>query len=268
MHPRATAAAVGGPVDKSPQSKDFTRTLTKPLGMSSLRAYVFLEMKRLRILGARAVAFGLVAALALPVAGNAAPDKPRVELKREDNVLRPLGSFTPSFIDGLGASQRAGSAVDARAFRFTPSGQPTDKRAITLGIRTRTIAAPDATRGTDESAGYDVGMALGTRGLALTGQVSKLDSGLTRREAVTVGLGYGRRHWTTALKFGAEDRSPRGAEPLLDRRYTVELGGAYSLRRNLSVGAGVRYRVAPEDAATRRQREQDGAAFVGAAVAF
>lgn len=225
-------------------------------------------MTPIRSLSTRALHVAIVAALALPAAAHAAPGKPRaeprVEIRRDDAaILRPLGSFTPSLIDGAGTA-----TADARAFRFTPAGRPNDRRAITLGVRTRTVALPEAIPGGERTDSYDVGMALGTRGVALTGQVSRLDAGIDRREAVSVGIGYGKRAWSTALKFGAEERAPRGAEPLLDRRYSVELGGAYTLRRNLSVGAGVRYRVAPEDAATRRQREQDGAAFVGAAVAF
>lgn len=178
-----------------------------------------------------------------------------------------LGSFTPSL---QSPTLRSRPGVNERAFRFTPSGQTGDRRGVTVDINTRALTAPTAVRSSERAAGYDLGVALGLRGVSLTGGMSKLDAGLARSESVSVGLGYGERDWNTSLKLGSEDRRARGAEPLdLDRRYSIELGGAYSLSQRFSLSGGVRYRLAPEGETPRvQQGEDDGAVFVGTAVSF
>jgi hypothetical protein len=225
----------------------------------------------------RGFALGLMglalAALAAPPAAWAQSTAPaaRTRLapaKPAAAPVKPLGSFTPSFGETAGIVPRAGASVDARQFRFTPSGGAGDSRAISLGVDTRVLAAPTATRGSDEPAGYEAGMALGIKGVSLTGRVARMDAGLQQRESVAVGLAYGRRDWQTMLRLGAEHQGPPGAAPLLDERnYSVELGGSYNVRRNIAVGANLRYRM-PEDPALRERAAQDGAAVVGAKVAF
>lgn len=211
----------------------------------------------------RALAAALVAALALPGAAVAATSKQRPEARRAAPAR--LGVFTPSLIDTAPGLARGGS--ETRLFRFTPSGKP--GRAATLGLRARQVPAADAVRAAEEAAGYDVDVSLGVRGVALTGQMSEVDDTLTRREAVALGLAYGRRDWSTQLKVGAEDARARGLDARFARRYSVEMGGAYQLRRNVAVGAGVSYRVLPENERLARGRvAEDGAAFVGAKVAF
>lgn len=227
----------------------------------------------------RGLALGLtglvLAALAAPAAGWAqpAPTAARakagmVPAKPATTPVRPLGSFTPSFGDTSGVVPRAGTSVDARQFRFTPSAGAGESRAISLGVDTRGLAAPTATRGSDEPAGYEAGVALGARGVALTGRVARVDAGLQQRESVDVGLAYGRRDWQTMLRLGAEHLGPPGTARLLDERnYWVELGGSYNVRRKIAVGANLRYRV-PENPALRERAAQDGAAVVGAKIAF
>lgn len=151
-----------------------------------------------------------------------------------------------------------------RVFRFTPSATP-QRRAVTVGARARAIAPA-----TSDQPGYDVGVALGLRGMALTGEAARIDTGLARRDAIALGIGYGRRDWQTRLRVGAEGAAVRGGNPANPgRRYSVELGGAYLVRQGVSVGAGVRYRVVPEDEAARlAQAEVDRAAYVGMGVAF
>ncbi len=220
------------------------------------------------MLFARAFAVTATAALALAtavpvVAATRAPVRVKVE------APRPLGAFTPSLIDAPGVSLRPGATVDARQFRFTPAGKNGEAHAVTLGLHTRAVTLPDATRDADQPAGYDIGMALGTRGIALSGGMRKLDAGVAQRQAVTLGLGYGRRDWTTSLRLGEEEGWARGAQDTLDRRYSVELGGAYTIARDVRLGAGVRYRVTPADAIDVDSRAPaDRSAFVGLGVAF
>ena len=187
---------------------------------------------------------------------------------KQSESPRPLGSFTPSLIDAPAVGLKPGSAA-AHSFRFTPSGKAGEKHAVTLATHAR-LASPtvDSARA-DAPSGYDIGMALGTRGLALSGAVKRTDSGLVQRDAVSLGLGYGVRDWTTTLKVGEETNLVRGAAALdPERRYSVELGGAYALGRDVKLGAGVRYRVVPGDSDAALKSVNDRAAFLGLGVAF
>ena len=177
--------------------------------------------------------------------------------------------FTPSLIDAPGLALKPGATVGARQFRFTPSGERRARHAVTLGVKARPVNLPEATpRLSDQPQGYDIGMALGTRGVAVSGAMSRVDAGLAQREAVTLGLGYGRHDWSTSLKLGEEDGWVRGAAtPIEDKRYSVELGGAYSVGRDVHVGAGVRYRVAP-DAEPQNRAPADRSAFLGLGIRF
>lgn len=218
------------------------------------------------------VGAALVVAIAAAAPASAAQRQDPARRDRADARLpvaaRMLGGFTPSVGDALGATARAGTGADLKTFRFTPSGQAGAAKGVTLGLRARPLAVPDIRRGADGSDGYDVGVALAARGMALTGSSTQIDTGLGRREAVSMGVGYGRRDWTAQLRVGEEREDVRGAARLgAERRYSVEAGGAVALGQLLSVGAGVRYRVAPEGRAVAA-RPDDRSAYLGLGVKF
>ena len=183
---------------------------------------------------------------------------------------RALGSFTPSVGDAVGAAVKPGTAPELKSFRFTPSGQVSKGKGVTVGTRSRALAAPDSRRGADEAAGYDMGVSVATRGLSVTGSSSKIDLGIASRESMSVGLGYNRKDWTARFTLGEDNERLRGPDALgTERRYSIELGGAYTLTRNLQLGAGVRYRAVPENSAEARERaEEDRAAYLGLGVSF
>ena len=189
---------------------------------------------------------------------------------RRAEPARVLGAFTPSLIDAPGLALKPGATVDGRQFRFTPSGKRGEAHAVTLGLRARAVTLPDATRVGNDPSGYDVGVAVGTRGLAFSGAMRKVDAGIAQRQAVTLGLDYGRHDWSTSLKLGEEEGWARGATPVgFDKRYSVEVGGAYSLGRDVKLGAGVRYRVPAGSAGDADDKNRaDRSAFVGLGVAF
>ncbi|MDT7933620.1 MAG: hypothetical protein RQ833_03320 [Sphingomonadaceae bacterium] len=222
-------------------------------------------------LGIAAVALAAAAAPAWAASTPAqeAARRARPAQQRTPVTTRALSTFTPSIGASAGASVTAGAGADLQSFRFTPSGQANPSKSFTLGMRARPLSVPDASHAPDEPAGYDVGVALGTRGVALTGQTTAVETGLARKEAVAVGLGYGRRNWTAQVKVGEERENLRGADKFgPQQRYSFELGGAYTITRSLSLGAGVRYRVAPETNADARARAEDRSAFLGLGVAF
>jgi hypothetical protein len=113
---------------------------------------------------------------------------------------------------------------------------------------------------------------VGWRQFALSGDVAKVDGGLlpVSREAAEVGLSYSGKKFTGRVQVGAEraDRSqPRILES--DESYSLDVGGSYSIARNLDVTGGVRYkierdRLQPLD----DQRRDSQAVYIGTAFRF
>lgn len=201
--------------------------------------------------------------------------------------LRPgtLGSFTPSILDPNRASTLAlpgrgplRAQTSERSFRFTPSGKVGDRKSVTLGITSRVLTTSDPVRtaadeGTTPS-GYNVGVSVGYKGFSLSGGYSKLDTGLSPllpRESVDVGLSYGGKSWKTSLQVGAEEGADLLPDSLgLERRYSVEFGGAYALTPRLSLSGGVRYRIDSLDNMPTRfdSDRSDSAVYLGTALSF
>jgi len=146
---------------------------------------------------------------------------------------------------GLGAGN-----FGAGAFRFTPSGSATSRRAVTVAVRARAVGRTEAAHalalpsdGLAPSA-YSLGASIGWKRFALSGDVAKVDGGLlpTSRESADIGLSYSGPRWATRLDLGAE-RSLNNRPTLgMDQTWSVGLGGSYALTRNLNVSGGVRYK--------------------------
>lgn len=210
--------------------------------------------------------------------------------------LRAIGlaSFAPSLVDagkfsftapGQSAANARLATVE-RAFRFTPSGKTDSRRAFSVGVTSRMVAmTPDTSRAAAPietaaatPAAYNVDLAMGWRNFAVSGGYSRsetlggtLPTSLTpRRDAVDVGVSYRGAGWKTSLQIAAESGAPVLLTPLtpltqspLDRRYSVEFGGAYLLTPQLAVTGGVRYKetVSPVDPMRRDQGVYLGTAF-------
>ena len=232
----------------------------------------------------------VIFAVALPCVASAAPRhpvKPRTSLDAAGDRLRAVGltPFAPPLIDSARFSFTAPGRTSTtrfdsteRSFRFTPSGQ-TARKAVTLGVTSRVVtASADASRNVaPESfavapAAYNVGLSVGWRGFAVTGGYSRLDAGVTalgpnHREAVDVGLSYRAKNWKTALQLAAESGSPLMLTPL-ERRYSVDLGGAYAVGPRLSLNGGVRYKLAPIAPGLLDTDRADQSVYLGTAFSF
>lgn len=205
-----------------------------------------------------------------------------------------LASFAPSFVDagkfsftapGQGAANARMATVE-RAFRFTPSGKGDSRRAFSVGVTSRIVAAvADTSRAAAPvetaavtPAAYNVDLAVGWRNFAVSGGYSRsetlggtLPASLTpRRDAVDVGVSYRGAGWKTSLQIAAETGAPTLLTPItplsplpLDRRYSVEFGGAYLLTPQLSLTGGVRYKTIDNtvDPLKRDQSVYFGTAF-------
>lgn len=202
-----------------------------------------------------------------------------------------LASFAPALIDSgkfsfTAPGQTAANArmqTVERAFRFTPSGKP-GSRSLSLGVTTRvTAAAVDPSRAAAvpveiaaaRPAAYNVDLAVGWRGFAVSGGYSRsetlggtLPTGLTpRREGTDVAVSYRGRNWKTSLQLATETGAAVLLTPLpstSDRQYSVELGGAYLLTPKFSLNGGVRYKVTGADEPQRN----DQSVYFGTAYSF
>lgn len=205
-----------------------------------------------------------------------------------------LTSFAPPLIDtgkfsftapGQTAANARLQTVE-RAFRFTPSGKPDNRRALSFGVTSRvTASATDTSRAaavpvevaSATPAAYNVDLAVGWRGFAVSGGYSRsealggtLPTSLTpKREGADVGVSYRGKNWKTSLQLATETGSPVLLTPLptalTERQYSVELGGAYLLTPKLSVNGGVRYKVSP---GTDEALRNDQSIYLGTAFSF
>ena len=227
--------------------------------------------------------------LCLPLIGLATPaDAAKLAARPQKQRLvvdTPLTPFQPQVGEfGRFAFTAPGAPAMPQSlgsgFRFTPSGQADNRRALSLGVAARlTTPAVDRSRAAAPvdrfvvPAGYNVNLQLGWKGFAL-------DTGFAHAEPVlatpllgrmtdqlNLGLSYGGRNWRTSVQGTAEQSQPLAFVPLT-RRYSLELGGAYRVAPRFSVTGGLRYRIAPEPASLLLPNRDDQAVYFGTSIAF
>ena len=201
----------------------------------------------------------------------------------------PLTPFQPPVTDPGKFSFTASGASAAsarlqtveRAFRFTPSGQSENRKALSLGVSTRVVAAAaDRSRAAPPAealaalpTAYNVDLSVGWKGFSVNTGYSHVEPGVTaltgagRRDAVDLGLSYRGRNWKTSLQGTAEQSQMLMFAPL-ERRYSVELGGSYLVGPRLSVTGGVRYKLAPVTPSLLDADRPDQAVYLGTNIAF
>ena len=226
------------------------------------------------------VVLGLMASPAF-----AAASKP---VKQRFSTETPLTPFQPPMSDSSTFSFTAsgGNAASARlqtverAFRFTPSGQSDNRKALSIGLNTRVVAsAADRSRAAapvDAASAapraYNVDLSVGWKGFSVNtgfGQIEPAPNALlaSRKETIDVGVSYGGKNWKTSLQGTSEKGGWLEFAPL-ERRYSVELGGAYSIAPRVSVRGGVRYKLAPLTPSLLDTDRDDQSVYLGTNVAF
>lgn len=195
----------------------------------------------------------------------------------------PLSTFTPAGADPKLAASFARRGLSLTDFRFTPAAAKSRPSQVRVAIRAR----PDArvsTRVADAGvtsaspvtaltpASYNLGVAVGWRRFAVSGDVAKTESRLPvigKRESAVVGVSYSLKRFTGRVAVGAERDEDR-APALKDREnYSVDLGGAFNLTRRIAVTGGVRYNVERDrNAVVSDNRRDDKAVYVGTAFKF
>jgi hypothetical protein len=230
------------------------------------------------------LATALVLAPALAAPAQRAPQQTRMN---GSVVGRPLGAFTPAVSDPrLGAllARRPASSLSG-SFSFTPSAAANERagRGLRVAVRARanTPVLASSEVGPSASAAvtaltpvsYNLGVSVGWRRFAISGDVAQNDGGVISgvRETARVGISYQpTRRLTGRVAVGAE--RAEGAQRIIaeDQAYSLDVGGAYRIGRNIDVTAGARYRISRDrlDPLTRDDRRDSQAVYVGTAFRF
>jgi len=231
--------------------------------------------------GASLIAMALILAPAVAQTVSRTKARPAISLG-----ARPIGTFTPAVSDPrLAASiARRGSQV-GNEFRFTPATTSSERsRAVRVAIRARASTPAEAARSVISTSSatpvtaitpssYTLGVSLGWRRFAVSGDVAQSDGGVVpgRREAAQVGMSYQANRRLTGRVAVAAERS-EGTQRLVseDEAYSVDVGGAFSIARNVDVTAGARYRITRDrlEPMSRDERQDSQAVYVGTVFRF
>jgi hypothetical protein len=233
--------------------------------------------------GAKLLAALVVAGLVLPPAFAAGANDSKRKPPAVALSLDTISTFTPANADPRLAAALAGRPPSAADFKFTPAASKSRPSQLRVAIRARTTASgrpadiAGATSagpiGALTSASYNLGVAVGWRRFAVTGDIAKVNpsvSELGGREGAVVGVNYSLKRFTGRVAVAADRTEGRQAAVLPDtRNYSLDVGGAYSITGNLAVTGGVRYKVERDRlAATADQRRDSQAVYVGTAFKF
>jgi len=236
-----------------------------------------------RYQGGKLLAALVVAGLVLPPAWAAAAGDSQRRPPAISLSLDNISTFTPATADPRMAAALAGRPQAASDFRFTPAaskGRPSQLRVAirartsTMGRVTDVAAATSASPiGALTPASYNLGVAVGWRRFAVSGDVAKVKAGnsvLGGREGAVVGISYSLKRFTGRVAVGADRSDGRQAAVLpVTNNYSVDLGGAYSITRNIAVTGGVRYKIERDRLATLADQRRDSqAVYVGTAFKF
>jgi Gram-negative porin len=192
-----------------------------------------------------------------------------------------LSSFTPANADPKLAAALVGKSLSLTDFKFTPAaakGRPSQVRvAIRARVNTQTTlaqaGAPTAAVNELTPTTYNLGVAVGWRRFAVSGDVSKVreaDPAMGGRESAVVGVSYSLSNFTGRVAVGADRSDNKGLEAL--RRgdtYSLDVGGSYSLSHRVALTGGVRYNIERDRLTALQDNRRDSqAVYIGTAFKF
>ena len=194
----------------------------------------------------------------------------------------PLSSFTPANADPkLAASLGTNKGLALTDFKFTPAPAKGRPSQVRVAIRARTTAPADTQVATASTAAvdalkptsYNLGVAIGWKRFAVSGDVAKVQDANTAiggRESAIVGVSYSLKRFTGRVAVGAErtDGHPLAALRKGDN-YSLDVGGSYDLSRRIALTGGVRYNIERDKLSTLQDARRDSqAVYVGTAFKF
>jgi len=222
-----------------------------------------------------------IAAAGLVLSPALATSSPAPAKKRPSAIavsFDPISSFTPANGDPRLAAAFANKPLSLTDFKFTPAaakGRPSQLR-VAIRARVGTQAPADATPALAAltPASYKLGVAVGWKQFAVSGDVSKVtspDPALGGRETAVVGVSYSLKRFTGRVAVGADRAEGRPLAAL--RRgdnYSVDVGGSYSLSRRIALTGGVRYEIDrdKQQSALKDDRRDSQAVYIGTAFKF
>jgi len=195
----------------------------------------------------------------------------------------PISSFTPANADPKLAAALGSKSLALGDFKFTPAPAKGRPSQVRVAIRAR-VVAPGRTVGVESAAAtptvalaptsYNLGVAVGWRHFAVSGDVAKVksaDSAIGGREAADVGVSYSlSNRLSTRVAVGTE-RATGNALPALRGadKVSFDLGSSYSLSGRISLVGGVRYNIERDRFSTLEDNRRDSqAVYVGTAFKF
>ncbi|MGZ2412387.1 porin-like protein [Sphingomonas sp. F9_3S_D5_B_2] len=227
-------------------------------------------------------ALGAVAGLALSPALATTSNPTKKRAPAVSLSFDPIGSFTPANGDPRLAKAFANRPLSLTDLTFTPAAAKGRPSQVRVAIRAR--AAAPAVRGVAAAsaptkltsltvASYNLGVALGWRRFAVSGDVAKskdAEHTLGGRETAVVGVSYSVPRFTGRVAVGADRPQGRAVAALREgEAYSLDLGGSYSLSKRLDLTGGVRYQVDRERLTPLRDERRDSqAVYVGTAFKF
>jgi len=225
-----------------------------------------------------AVALGAAGLLLSPaIAANESKKRaPAVSLS-----LSPDFGFTPASADPRLAAAFSGRVPSLDDFKFTPAASKGRPSQVRVAIRAR-ATSPAQLAAANSSASpvsalapvsYNLGVAIGWRRFAVSGDVSKVRSAgspVDSREGAVVGVSYSLPRFTGRVAVSADRSEGRAAPALRDPdKYAVDVGGSYALTKRLSVTGGVQYKIERDRlTALSDDRVDSKAVYIGTAFKF
>ena len=220
-------------------------------------------------------AAGLLLAPAIATAAAGKRKSPAITLS-----LDPLSTFTPAAADPKLAASVGRRSLSLTDFKFTPAPAKDRPSQVRVAIRARAAtptrvadAVPTKSVNALTPASFNLGVAVGWRQFAVAADVGKTTAenpALGGRESATVGVSYSIKRFTGRVAVGANRDDGRALTALAESdNYSVDLGGAYNITRNIAVTGGVRYSIESERlSALKDQRRDSQAVYVGTAFKF
>lgn len=203
------------------------------------------------------------------------------------NAPGAIGTFTPASGDPAMAQALRRAGISSRGMRFTPSASRQGGRPVTVAVRARATTTAQAKRNAEMAmaqssstgvtaitpSAYNLGVSVGWRRFAISGDVARIDNGVIpgrSRRSAEVGLSYSGRRWSTRIQVSTDRPSAESAPSLIDNeeRLAVDVGGSYSIARNVAVTGGVRYQRQHRLEQPDDERRDSQAVYVGTAFRF
>ena len=228
--------------------------------------------------GKLALALAASAMVMTPTIGLAAAGKqrlPAISLSFDN-----ISNFTPASADPRLAALFANRGPSIADFKFTPAAAKGRPSQLRVALRAR--GAPSPSRPVEVAvassvtglapAQYDLGVAVGWKRLAVAGDVTKstsFDPAIGSRETAVVGVSYNLKKFTGRVAVGGERNENRIAPLARPDSYSLDVGGSYSISRNIALTGGVRYKVERDQIPALADTHRDSkAVYVGTAFKF